>query len=149
MTTTWILIAHDAGARIFENRGPGKGLELVEQMDHEAGRDRNQEFDADRPGRSFQRNAADARRSAMSRSESPRERAVADFARTLAEELKSARTQNRYERLVLVAAPKFLGRVRNALDSATAHCVVGSLDKDLAGSDEAELVEHVGKVIAV
>ena len=30
MAKTWILVAHEAGARVFENRGPGKGLELLE-----------------------------------------------------------------------------------------------------------------------
>lgn len=32
MAKTWILVAHEAGARVFENRGPGKGLELVEHL---------------------------------------------------------------------------------------------------------------------
>ncbi|MEM7433620.1 MAG: host attachment protein [Myxococcota bacterium] len=149
MTTTWVLVAHDAGARLFENRGPGKGLVLLERIEHADGRQSDQEFDADRPGRSFRRNAGDARRSAMSRSEGPRDRAVADHARRLASKLEDGRVADLFERLVLVAPPKFLGRLRGALDEPTARCVVGSLDKDLAASDEAELVKQVGQVLAV
>ena len=149
MATTWILVAHDAGARVYENRGPGKGLRLLETVDYPLGRQRDRDIDADRPGRSFQRNAGDVRRSAMSRSEGPHERAVSDFARALAGQLQHARTSGQYDRLVLVAPPKFLGLMRSSLDAPTARCVVGSLAKDLAASDEAELVKQLRKVIAV
>ncbi|MGB8330033.1 MAG: host attachment protein, partial [Polyangiales bacterium] len=62
MTNTWILVAHDAGARLFENRGRGKGLELIEMIDHPEGRERNRDVDSDRPGRSFRKNSGDPRR---------------------------------------------------------------------------------------
>jgi protein required for attachment to host cells len=132
MTTTWILVAHNAGARCFENGGPGKGIELIEEIGHPEGRQSEGELQADRPGRSFQRNSGDTRRSAMSPPQSAQERIVADF-----------------DRLVLVAPPKLLGLLRSALDAPTAHCVVGSLDKNLAMSDQDELVKHLGEVIAV
>jgi protein required for attachment to host cells len=149
MAKTWVLVAHDAGARVFENRGPGKGLQLVEEEDYPAGRERDQDFDADRPGRSFQRNVGDSRSSAMGRSEGPHERAVADFARQLAAKLQHARTENLYERLVLVAPPTFLGLLRSSLDAPTAQLVVGSLDKDLTASDEKELAKRLGEVMIV
>lgn len=149
MATTWILVAHDAGARIFDNHGPGKGISLVEEIEHPEGRARNAELDSDRPGRSFRKNSADPRRAAMSRSESPHERVVATFARDLANKLRQGRVANSYERLVLVAPPKLLGDLRSALDDPTSACIVGSLDKDLAASNEDAVVEHLGEVIAV
>ena len=149
MTTTWILVAHNAGARLFENGGPGKGIELVEEIDHPEGRQSEGELQADRPGRSFQKNSGDARRSAMSPPQSAQERITADFARTLASRLQQARISGELDRLVLVASPTLLGLLRSALDAPTAHCVVGSLDKNLAMSDEDELVKHLGEVIAV
>lgn len=149
MATTWILVAHEAGARVFENLGPGKGLRFLEGIDHPEGRLQDGDFDADRPGRSFRRNAGDVRRAAMGRSEGPHERAASDFARALASRLQRARTTGEYDRLVLVAPPKFLGLLRSSIDTPTARCVVGSLDKDLAASDEEELVRQLGEVIAV
>ena len=149
MATTWILVAHEAGARLFENRGPGKGLELLEEVEHAAGRERDREIVSDRPGRSFRKNSGDPRRAAMSRSEGPHDRAVASFARELAHNLQHERTQNRFERLVLVAPPRFLGLLRSSLDTPTAHLVVGSLAKDLATTKEAELVKHLGDVVAI
>jgi protein required for attachment to host cells len=149
MAKTWILVAHEAGARVFENRGPGKGLELVETIDHPEGQLRDRDIDADRPGRSFRKDSGDPRRAAMSRSEGPHDRAVADFARSLADKLQHARVTNRYERLVLVASPSLLGLVRSALDGPTAQAVVGAVDKNLARSKESELIERLGGVIAV
>lgn len=149
MGKTWILVAHDAGARFFENDGPGTGLQLIEEVDHPEGRERDRDFDSDRPGRSFRKNAGDPRRAAMSRSESPHERAVADFARDLADKLQHARTENRYDRLVLVAPPRFLGLLRSALDGPTSQLVTASLDKDLAAQKESELAEHLGEVMRV
>ena len=149
MAKTWILVAHDAGARVFENTGPGKGIELLEAIDHPEGRERDRDIATDRPGRSFRKNSGDPRRAAMSTSEGPHERAVADFARSLANKLQNCRAQNQYQRLVLVAPPRFLGLLRASLDGPTSQLVVGSLDKDLAMTKEPELVERLGKVIAV
>lgn len=149
MSTTWILVAHEAGARLFESHGPGRGLQLVEEVEHPAGRARDGEIDTDRPGRSFRKNSADPRRAAMSRSEGPHDRAVASFARELASKLQHGRMQNEFQRLVLVAPPRFLGLLRSSLDTPTQQLVVGSLDKDLAKVKEADLIGHVGEVIAV
>jgi protein required for attachment to host cells len=134
---------------VFENRGPGKGLELVETIEHPEGRLRDRDIDSDRPGRSFRKDRGAPRRAAMSRGESPHDRAISDFARALANTLQRARVGNQYERLVLVAPPRFLGLLRASLDGPTAQLVVGSLDKDLATRKEAELIGQLGKVIAI
>ncbi len=149
MNSTWILVAHEAGARVFENHGPGTGLTLVESIEHPEGRARDRDIDSDRPGRSFRKNSGDPRRASMSQSEGPHDRVVADFARALADKLQHARTQNQFERLVLVAPPRFLGLLRSSLDEPTARLVVGSLHKDLATSKEAELIEHLREEVAI
>jgi len=149
MANTWILVAHDAGARVFANRGPGKGLELIEAIDHPEGRARDRDIVSDRPGRSFRKDSGDPRRAAMSRSQGPHDRVVSDFARALAGKLQNARMENRYTRLVLVAPPRFLGLLRSSLDGPTAQLVIGSVPKDLASRNESELVAHLGEVIAV
>ena len=149
MSKAWILVAHEAGARVFESLGPGKGIQLVEEIEHPEGRERDGDLDADRPGRSFRKNSGDPRRASMSRSESPHERVVASFARDLAERLRHGRVENRFQRLVLVAPPRFLGVLRSTIDAPTSDLVVGSLNKDLARAKEPELVEQLGEVIAV
>jgi protein required for attachment to host cells len=149
MDSTWIVVAHEAGARFFENLGRGTGLELVEEIEHPDGRARDRDLASDRPGRSFRKNSGDPSRASMSQSEGPHDRAVADFARALANRLKDARVQNQYKRLVLVAPPRFLGLLRSSLDGPTAQLVMVSLDKDLAASKTNELVDRLSKLITL
>jgi hypothetical protein len=110
MSKTWVVVAHDAGARFFESQDLGHGLELVEELEHAAGRARDGEMASDRPGRAFQRNSGDPRRSSMGQSESPHDRAVSDFARAVASKLEHGRVTNRYGRLVLVRRAHHLKR---------------------------------------
>lgn len=149
MPMTWILVAHDAGARVFEARGRGKGLGLLDTIEHPEGRARDRDLVSDRPGRSFRKDSGDPRRAAMSRGEGPHDRAVSDFARALADRLRRARVANQYDELVLVAPPRFLGLLRSSLDGPTTHLVVGSMDKDLAMKNETELIEHLREIVAV
>lgn len=149
MANTWILVAHDAGARFFASEGRGKGLTLIESIEHPEGRERDRDVDSDRPGRSFRRDSGDPRRASMGKSQGPHERAVARFAKELANKLEHARVTNELTRLVLVAPPRFLGLLRSSIDAPTSRLVVGSIDKDLATSTEAELAKHLSDVIAM
>jgi len=74
---------------------------------------------------------------------------VSDFSRALADKLRHARVQNQFDRLVLVAPPRFLGLLRSSLDGPTSQLVIGSIHKDLATSNEAELIQHLGEVIVI
>jgi protein required for attachment to host cells len=147
MKTTWVVVAHRAGARIFEHKTPGKGLQLVQELQHAAGRLRSSEIDADRPGRAFDR--AGQGRHALSTEESAHEHAAAAFARELAERLHSGRTDNRFGQLVLVAEPRFLGLLRGALDGVSASMVAGTVSKDLAHLQARELLPHLQTVLLV
>jgi len=149
MGNTWILVAHEGGARLFANDGIGNGLALVESIDHPKGRARDRDLASDRPGRSFRKNSGDPRRASMGQSESPHERVVSDFSRELADKLRQARVQNQFERLVLVAPPRFLGLLRSSLDGPTSQLIIGTIHKDLATSNEAELIQHLGEVIVI
>ncbi|MGB5265629.1 MAG: host attachment protein [Polyangiales bacterium] len=149
MGNTWILVAHEGGARLFANDGIGNGLALVESIDHPKGRARDRDLASDRPGRSFRKNSGDPRRASMGQSESPHERVVSDFSRELADKLRQARVQNQFDRLVLVAPPRFLGLLRSSLDGPTSQLIIGTIHKDLATSNEAELIQHLGEVIVI
>lgn len=54
------------------------------------------------------------------------------FAKEVAEYMRDARTQNKVESFVIVAAPKFLGDLREKLDKPTDKLVIHSLSKDLS-----------------
>lgn len=145
MNRTWFLVAHRAGARIFEHAGPGQPLTLVESIAHEAGRKKSSEIDSDAPGMTFSR--VGPSRHPYSVEESAHERVATNFARELGTRLADGRTANRFKKVVLVAEPRFLGMLRDALDPHTAALVVGTVHKDLAHVPEHALAEHLGDAL--
>jgi protein required for attachment to host cells len=147
MGKRWVLVAHRSGARLFENRGPGKGLELLQTVDHPAGKLRNREIDSDKHGRSFDRRGAG--RHAYSTEQNPTMHIAELFAKQLADMLDEGRTHQRYAQLVLVADPRFLGILRTALTPPTAALVAASLDKDLGNADAGELAKKLEDLIYV
>ncbi|HEX9811961.1 MAG TPA: host attachment protein [Burkholderiales bacterium] len=147
MGKRWVLVAHRSGARLFENRGPGKGLELLKTVEHPAGKLRSHDIDSDKHGRSFDRRGGG--RHAYTTEQDPTMHIAEQFAKQLAELLDDGRTQQRYAQLVLVAEPRFLGILRAALTSTTAARVVATLTKDLGSTNARELPKHLEDVIAI
>jgi len=144
MTTTWILIAHRGGARLFENNGPGKGMALLENILHPEGRLKNGEINTDKSGRSFD---SFSRRHGMSQDQEATDQVATVFAKHLGDRLDKARTQNRYARLVMVADPRFLGELRATLTKNTAALVSATLDKDLGGVEDRDLPKFLENTV--
>jgi protein required for attachment to host cells len=71
------------------------------------------------------------------------------FARDLAAVVERAATAKRFERLVLVAPPAALGRLRLALTQRTRRMIRAEIGKDLTHIPFRELPAHLGEVIAV
>jgi protein required for attachment to host cells len=141
---TWVLVAHRAGARLFENPGAGSGLTLLQDMPHEQGRLKNQDLTADRQG-----NVADARggHNSYQQAEEPTEHVAAQFAKELAKVLDDGRNHQKYDQLVLVAEPRFLGYLRAALSPQTAKLVTASVSKDLGVIEARDLPQHIQGVV--
>jgi len=133
---TRVLVAHDAGARVFENRGPGKGLVELQAVDFEDGRRHNGEIDSDKPGRSFSRSGQSSH--AYEPHQGAKAHAVEFFAKELAHDLAHAFDEHAFHQLVLIAPPRFLGTLRDSLATKVSKAVIGSVAKDLprATSDE-------------
>ena len=127
--TTWVLLAHRAGARVFMRAQDGK-LELIQSIDHPEGRLRDGDVDSDRPGFSFESGRPGGR--GLRRSETPQDHVAVVFAKKLADILRSARVDHAYDDLAIIAAPAFLGLIRAALDPPTAALVSKEVAKDLA-----------------
>ena len=138
-TKTWIVVGHRAGARILERKRGG--LQLLSEIVHEAGKLKDGEINSDRPGRAFDRTGGG--RHAMSSQETPHDHVAGVFARELAETLRAGRLEHRFDRLVLVAEPRFMGMLRGALDGETAALIHDTVGKDLAKVPVDELSSHL------
>lgn len=143
---TLVLVAHRAGARLLTRVRPGTPLSLLEDMPHPEGRLREHDLDADVGGRAFDRHGE--QRHTMTAEHSSTEHVAEMFAHTLANRLRRARMRGECDHIVLVADPRSLGRIRAALDHATAALVTRSIDKDLAVMGTTQLIATLEESLA-
>jgi len=121
MASTWVVVADRSAARIFKAATPTGGLDELESLVHPEGRMRAQDLTSDLPGRAF--DSKGKGRHAMESEVGPRAHEAIAFARELAGRMAAARSRGEIERLVLVAAPEFLGLLREALGGGTRRLV--------------------------
>ncbi len=141
MSATWIVIADSASARIFRPARAGRELNLLKEMEHPDSRMPGRGLTTDRPGRAF--DSAGPGRHAMAQQTGPREHEAWTFCRRLADEIEAARGRNQFDRLVLVAAPAFLGRLRQTLGDPALKTLKASVDKDLTGLRTDQLLKQL------
>ena len=141
MTTTWILSANRSSASLFESDWPGNSMRRLQDIPHPQGRMQNKDIDTDKPGRVF--DSFGQGRHSTSPKQEPTEHIAQQFAFDLAELLNKGRLTNAYDKLVLIAEPKFLGILRAALDKNTATLVVQSVNKELLDVKEEDLAEYL------
>ena len=133
MAVTWVVAADSAQADIFRVSKIGGSFEPVKGLSNAEGQLKGRDFTTDRPGRGF--DGTGAGRHGMASPDAPREHAADGFARTICQYLETARTRSQYDRLIVVAPPDFLGRLRKAITPAANHLVVESVAKNLVGED--------------
>lgn len=131
MRTTWILISDSSRARIFEKKEHEKHLEEVEDFVDSAGRATSNELGTDEGGRFYGRGERYQGHTTQP-AVSPVEHENDLFAHILTRYLDDARKANRYNRLYLIAPPKFLGLIRGSLDDEVKKMVQGELQKDIS-----------------
>ena len=141
MTTTWILSANRSNASLFESDWPGKSVRRIQDIPHPQGRMQNKDIDTDKPGRVFD-SFGEGRHSTSPKQE-PTEHIAQQFALDLAELLNKGRLTNAYDKLVLIAEPKFLGVLRAALDKNTESLVIQTVNKELLDVKEEDLAEYL------
>ncbi len=146
-TTTWILIADGARARIFANHGPGKGIEAVAGTEFDSDHRPDRELTSDKPGRTHE--FVGETRHAIQPHHDPHRELKRAFSERLAAMLDERLAAKAYDRVVLVAPPVTLGDLRSALSAHVKAAVYAELDKDLTKTPVHELPEHLGAVMAV
>ncbi|HEX6612847.1 MAG TPA: host attachment protein [Rhodanobacteraceae bacterium] len=128
MQPTWILVADRARARILEISDEEPLAEIACFANLES-RARARDTTTHRLPRVNE--SASAARHAIEPHTPLREKASQRFARLLGDALERGRDEHRYERLVLVAPPRFLGSLHEALDDPLRECVVEEIGHDL------------------
>lgn len=133
MSDVWVVVASSTRCRIFAQNKHSGPLEPVAELEHPAGRLHGRDLVTDRPGRAF--DSSGNGRHAMGQTVDPHEQENIRFAKTVAGKIDAARKKERFDRLVLVADPRFLGHLRHGLSSATRQRLTTELQKNLADAD--------------
>lgn len=135
-----VVVADEREANFFDMTNLTRPLERRGALVNEAGDRKDQELETDRQGRRFgmlgHRHGTDGERSTVRHQ-------VEMFARAIARSVDEARIRNEFDKLVIVAGPKMLGLVREALPTTCRSLVAAEVPKDLVQRGEDEIREAV------
>ena len=151
MATTWIIAADESRARVLQVAGPDR-LDEIDDLVNPSGRAQDRELQTDAEprfnGHGGIGKAGSGRtggRASDREAQGAVEHSVRTFAREVGRYLDRARLDHRFDQLVLVAPPKFLGALRKELDKEVEKLVANELPKDLAGFSARELERYFAK----
>lgn len=139
--TTWVLVADMARARLFELAADAQALLEIACLDnpdaylHASARDR-----LPRTGES-----ANPARHAIEPRTTPLEKSVDRFARDVCDELANGRAKRRYDRLVVVAPPRFRGALHRHLDKSLQSCIDAEISRNLTKWPVERILAHLTK----
>jgi protein required for attachment to host cells len=144
---TWIVIANGARARIARSNGPGKALEPAFAYDFAAPRAPTRAIVSDRPGTYPDRGGLGTHQFAPKTDRHEYEKTL--LAGDLAEVLDKGAVERAFDRLILVAPPAMLGRLRQAITRRAQSRVTAEIKKDLTHVPWHALRRHLGETLAL
>ncbi len=130
---TWVVAAEAGRARIFLQQNPGADLDELEDLLNPVARAPERELTSDDHGRTF--DSRGAGRHAKEPRVSAKKQGEVEFAHQICHLIEQGRTAKKYDRLVLVAAPEFLGLLRQHLTPEAARRVTREVHKNLVRAD--------------
>lgn len=143
MATTWIIAADESRARVLQVTGREQHLTEIEDLVNPAGRLQEKELVTDAEPRFSGR--PDGGPASDREAQGVVDHSVNVFAREVGRYLDKARIESRYDQLVLVAPPKFLGALRKELHKEVEKLVADELPKDLAWFNAREIERYFAK----
>lgn len=138
MHTTWIVAADGSRARIFEMLDTDKSIYEVEDLANPTGHAHKRDLSPDSDGRFYGKGQHQQGHTVPSRGD-VHEHELELFSRSIGEFLDKACSEHRYDSLCLIAAPKFLGMLRQNLGKETQKHVEEELSKDVTRFDAEDI----------
>ena len=83
----------------------------------------------------------------MEQASDPQEREAQAFATEIARHIDRDQREGNFDSLVLIAPPKFLGRLRQELSKSARNALIGELDKNLVEADAKTIERHVSALM--
>ena len=152
MTTTWIIAADASRARILQVTDHEGHLEDVQDFVNPSARLHERDLTTDAEprfnGHGGVGKAGSGRTGGPGNDREAKRKADYEtevFVRELGEFLDKARTAHRYDRLHLIAPPKFLGQLRKELGKEVQKLVAEELPKDLSWLNTRQLEQSLAR----
>ena len=130
----WAIVADEARAIVYGHETKSGPLRKVLTLDNEIARMKASELISDRGGRSFD-SGGEGRHAMGEEKNDPRRQAAARFAKTIASRISKAKHSGTCRDFALVAAPRFLGELRSALNTMSKVDPYLEIDKDMVAAD--------------
>jgi len=141
-----IVVADSSRARIFTVDTAHSPLNEIETFVHPEGRMHEQDMVSDLPGKDAGKGGAGDH--AFQEKIEPKEHEMIAFAKRIADYLESARKANQLKKLVIIAAPEFLGELRKHLSTETSEKIIYELDKNIAHHTEEDIRKHLSQFLS-
>jgi protein required for attachment to host cells len=141
----WALVANGGQARIVEMRRKPYEFRPIAELVSEAQHLTSKDLVSDASGRVYHTQGPGTH--AMQPRSDPQETAEGQFARSLADKLDKAANLGRFERLLIVADPRTLGRMRTLLNRTVAARVADEVALDLVSLPPNQLEPRLKKLL--
>ena len=141
---TWVLIASSNKARLFNTEKIGDEMECINEFEHPESRQKGGDLASDRPGHYQSKGTGHG---AFVETTDPKEHEAEIFADELADVLDKGRVNNEYKKLVIAAAPHFLGLLNTHMNEKTRGMIISDIHKDLTSYENRELPERLKEYI--
>lgn len=145
MTGIWVLVANGSYAALLSAPSPTSPLEEIATFDNPDARAKAMDLISDRPGRSFDSHGEG--RHAMEVEDNPKQQGQIRFAKLLSDYLEEGRAAQKFDRLVVVASPAFLGVLRTYFDAPLSSLILLEVDKDYTSLSPEELRTRLPVII--
>ncbi|RJG00835.1 host attachment protein [Noviherbaspirillum sedimenti] len=143
MQTTWILAADSSRVRIFQELDAEHHLQEVQDFANPAGHAKGEELLTGNPERRNMSKGTLGGTHDGQAETSPIEHENIQFSKEIGDYLEQARSEQRFDRLCVIAAPHFLGLLRQNLSKEAQKLVQAEIDKDIAWFDKTDIEKFV------
>jgi len=133
-----IVVADERQANFFDAVTPKAPLTARGSLVNESGGKKDSELETDRPGRRYggtngasHGGQVQGHHHGVNGERSTEQHDLTIFAKEVAKRIDASRARNEFDKLVLVAAPKMLGLLRQSLPTTSQTLLAGAISKDI------------------
>lgn len=129
----WIVVADEFQGQFYARENKFGPLQELSLLRNEIAREKLEDVVTDKAGRGFD-SQGQGRHAYGNEKSDQKSQSYAVFAKNIAERVKTGKQDRKFVRLAVIAAPRFLGVLRKALEKAGLEADL-TIDKEVTGRD--------------